>query len=423
MKVLLLTLVVFISSLSLLGAPATSSSTRMVDSPFGMVHADWGEKALADPLLTKGSYVVTWDDTGGGTPEKLKDYANALRSLQFFETPIIMSDSSWNTLETIQSSTTQYFKQNPQISIWQFGREENLSAAFWQDGFLEKLNAKFLEIQKARNASGNPTIQLAYQIAGLEHDAYDRFLSSNAAKQIDILAIHPYDWADFRTPEQWHPDFMDYIQKLLKKNHLEKLKIMYTEVGAPVADTRQQMYAYQDGARIKKVKIRGQIPQENAEFVIKLHAMAFEAGVEKVYWYHLRDRYGYGACKDDTPENKLKDTMDAECNFGLVNLAGKQRPGYFAYQTLTNCMTNTSTTTKLKTLEHGVRIYDFSSLTGDRHCIIAWAYPAQTSTLNLQSITAQKTKAVLSTIGKPIRFTNGLITVSGAPIFILTGVR
>jgi hypothetical protein len=86
-------------------------------------------------------------------------------------------------------------------------------------------------------------------------------------------------------------------------------------------------------------------------------------------------------------------------------------------------MTNTATTTKLKTLEHGVRIYDFSSLTGDRHCIIAWAYPTQSSILNLQSITVQKTNVVLSTTGKPLPFKNGLVTVSGAPIFIETSAR
>jgi len=231
---------------------------------------------------------------------------------------------------------------------------------------------------------------------------YYALLNSQAASLIDIIACHPYDWQLFRTPEVWHDQFLQGLKQIIASSPTanKNMAIMYTEVGAPVSGTD----APGD---------RAQSPAENAQYLVKIHVMAYNGGVERVYWYQGQD-----TCSDQT---------NAECNFGLITNGGVPRPAYQAYRTMTSCMNGKNLPPVYTNLVSGVRYYDFAGSNG--HCIIAWTYlsgvtqqtapSTPTVSMNLSSITTKQILSVKNTVGANMP-TNGNINLSPAPIFIET---
>jgi hypothetical protein len=365
---------------------------------FGLVH---GEGCDSDWLGV--AYTKNWWDKQGGA-EALRAAADREYACGKMVTPLMVAH--WDGLApgAIRSAMTNYFAQNPDISVWEFGREENLGGG---DGCcspaqLALLEKKLYAVRAARDDANNPSAKIAYQIANLDLRPFEAFLNSRAARWIDVLAAHPYPWPDFPTPESWHDEWIEGVKRLIAASPYanKKTKIMYTEVGAPVSG-------------VDAPGDRAQSPLENAQYLVKLHVMAFNAGVERVYWYHGQDTCG--------------DAGNAECNFGLTAHDGRKRPAYFAYRTLLSCLEGKAAAPAFRALEAGVRVYEFAGERGK--CLVAWTYaPGVTQRhaptlpvvkLPIRTLTDARAAVVRDVTGAITSYVDGL-TLSPSPVFIET---
>lgn len=325
-------------------ASFAASPAMAMPSPFGLVHAS----ACGEPNAPGAGFVKTWWDRQGG-PLSLRAAVDAEQACGVMETPVIVSNWDHAAPAAIKAAMTDFFSLNRNVPVWEFGVEENLGHG---DGCcsppqLALLGRKLSAVKEAQAAANASHAMIAYQIANLDLAPYKALLQSKAAASIDVLAPHPYAWPDFPTPEIWHDKWIAEIKKLIAASPFanQNMKIMYTEVGAPVAG----------------VDAPGDRPQslmENAQYLVKLHVLAYNAGVERVYWYHENDN-----CAD--PGN-------AECNFGLIASNGARRPAYLAYETLVSCLRNKSIKPIFRSLPSGVRTYEFRGKTGS--CIVAWTF-------------------------------------------------
>lgn len=365
---------------------------------FGLVHAE-----ACDPNWAGVAFFKNWWDRQGG-PDYLKSVVVADRSCGKMETPLIVANWDGAAPSAIAAAMTNFFFANPDAPVWEFGKEENLGGG---DGCcslsqLALLERKLSAVRAARTQAKAWNIEIAYQIANLDLNTFRAFLNSPAAALIDVLAPHPYPWPDFPTPETWHDQWLGEVRRLIAGSPYanKKMKIMYTEVGAPVSG------ADAPGDR-------AQSPLENAQYLVKLHVMAFNAGVQRVYWYQGRDN-----CYD--PKN-------AECNFGLISYDGQKRPAYFAYRTLQSCLTGKVVNPIYRALAEGARTYEFVGAKG--RCVVAWTFvdgvterTAPTGPavkLPVAALTNRRVLAVRNTTGAILQFSNDL-TLSPSPIFIET---
>ncbi len=376
-----------------------ASSPMAKSSPFGLVHAS----ACGELNAPRGGSVKTWWDRQGG-PASLRSAIDLEQICGVMETPVIVANWDHASPPAIKAAMTDFFSLNRNVPVWEFGVEENLGGG---DGCcsppqLALLERKLSAVNEARAAAKAPRARIAYQIANLDLGPYKALLQSKASAYIDILAPHPYAWPDFPTPENWHDAWIAEIRKLIAASPFanKKMEIMYTEVGAPVAG----------------VDAPGNRPQsliENAQYLVKLHVLAYNAGVERVYWYHENDR-----CAD--PKN-------AECNFGLIARDGSIRPAYLAYQTLVSCLRDKLIRPIFRAFPSGVRAYEFRGETGS--CIVAWTFVAGVTepiapktpivTMPVAALTKKRVTSVFNVTGAPTPIASEL-TLSPSPIFIET---
>jgi hypothetical protein len=381
------------------GAGFAASGGVSQISPFGLVHADACGASDAPGV----GFVKTWWDRQGG-PLSLRSAVDAEKACGVMETPVIVSNWDHAAPAAIKAAMTDFFARNRNVPVWEFGLEENLGHG---DGCcspsqLALLERKLSAVKEARADAHAPHALIAYQIANLGLAPYKALLQSKAAASIDVLAPHPYAWPDFATPETWHDKWIAEIKNLIRSSPFanKKMKIMYTEVGAPVAG----------------VDAPGDRPQsliENAQYLVKLHVLAYNAGVERVYWYQDNDN--------------CADTRNAECNFGLIASNGARRPAYLAYKTLISCLKDKSIRPIFRALPSGVRTYEFQGKTGS--CIVAWTYVDGVTeriapkkprlSLPVAALTSKRVASVLDVTGSPLPAANEL-SLSPSPIFIET---
>lgn len=376
-----------------------ASSGLAGNSAFGLVHAS----ACGEPNAPSGGFVKTWWDRQGG-PLALKSAVDAEKACGVMETPMIVSNWDHAAPAAIKTAMTDFFSLNRNVPVWEFGREENLGGG---DGCcspsqLALLERKLSAVKEARTAANAPHAMIAYQIANLDLAPYKALLQSRAAASIDVLAPHPYAWPDFPTPEIWHDKWIAEVEKLIATSPVanKKMKIMYTEVGAPVAG-------------VDAPGDRPQSPIENAQYLVKLHVLAYNAGVGRVYWYHENDN--------------CADTGNAECNFGLIASNGARRPAYLAYKTLISCLKDKSIKPIFRARPSGVRTYEFQGKTGS--CIVAWTFvdgvteriAPKTSRLSVPvaALTSKRVTSVSDIAGRLSPAASEL-SLSPSPIFIET---
>jgi hypothetical protein len=195
----------------------------------------------------------------------------------------------------------------------------------------------------------------------------------------------------------------------------KNMQIIYTEAGAPVCDSSPTGCTLDEFG----TPVRGQGQQENAEYMVKLHAISFNAGVKAIVWY----QQGFGSDPYCTPGTS------AESCFGMSNSNGPRLVAS-AYRTMTACMAGKSTTPNFRTVNGNVRVYEFPSLDGSSaSCIVAWTYQSGVTevvqprnpavSIPLSSITGKTVKSVQNTTGASIGFTaGGSLSLSPAPVFI-----
>lgn len=379
--------------------PTKSALERSLDldSPFGVVHAN-----LDDPQLSTWVKTLTWN-TIGADAWKAEIARRRERGLQ--ELPLVFGDR-WTTndnspvsdtfLKTLTDRIQPYFEADANIDHWELGIEENLRRQFAAPAYFANLRAKVAAVREVADAL-NPQMRFLYQIAETRVSDAEKFFASEAAAAFDILALHPYAWPDFPTPERWFDTYMDDLDHAMRK-HSVKFPIWFTEIGAPQNDARvAQMYSGRN-------PVRGQSRAENSAYLVKAHVLALARGIERIFWYNYRDRDAK--------------TRDVEAHFGLIDYWGFPKPSYAAYTTMTSCLQDTVFDGR-RDLSAGIRVYEFKG--AKKKCLVAWTYPASKQPISRSALYSGSNKddviAVTNTVGTPLPNSENII-IDEYPVFI-----
>jgi hypothetical protein len=421
---------------------APASATPPACFALGVVHPP-NDGCTA--FLARPGFVANWWDKGQ-SPASLQATVSSEQACGQMEVPLFWTKPDWATTSSkITAAMTTYFQQNPTVPLWQFGWEENAHGRCCTSTQLTTIAQELAAVAAARTAAGLPGARLAYQIVFGMGNAYDgtgtsittgsslgdleAFFASTAPTNLDTIAVHPYAWNNFPTPETWEPQSLAMLRGYIRNSVNPAVDIVYTEGGAPVCDTSPAGCTLDEYG----TPVRGQGQEENAEFMVKHHVLALAAGVTKVLWY----QQGYSpdpVCTTATSSNNCGSSGAkagcAESCFGMVNAQGPRLVAG-AYGTLTGCLAGKGSWPVQASLATGVQAYDFGGPGG--HCVIAWTYLAGTTeivqptqpsvTVTLDTLTGGRPPTnVQTTTGGAIPFTDGstTITLTPAPVFIET---
>ncbi len=368
-------------------------------SRFGVVHAD-----PADPYLPVWIKTLTWRTTGARwwAYELDKRLGHGKRELP------IVSGGPWDSddtraltaaeLESLAERVRPYFAASPPGAHWEAGIEENLDADYGAAHYWPNLEARLRTLRGAAREAGNPGIRLIYQIAGVQRRDTQRFARSGAARLVDVLSLHPYAWPDFPAPEEWLAPFIDDTSATLASHALD-LPLWFTEVGVPHHGNPGGFFGYPaTGARV-----RGKSPGAAAQYLVKLHVIALQRNVGRLFWYNYRDR--------------AAGREQAENHFGLRDHAGFPRPTYVAHHNLHRRLQGLEARGELD-LGGGARAYRFSA-TG-RDVFVVWVYPVAPRALPLLQPGAEIVE-VVDSFGTPLASgDDGTLRIGGDALFVVT---
>lgn len=380
------------------------------DARIGLVHAD-----INDPYLRPG-WVKTM--TAGDYNERTgvldtASWKSALADRQKLgvqELPLVVG-SPWvsegdqpvtqDQLDRLKHKMAQYFTAAPDVRYYELGIEENLGYRHKRDqmpDFWTNLAAKAAVVRQAAVESG-ADIKLIYQIAEDDLPDVELFLKSGAAKQFDILAIHPYWWPDFPPPERWMPDYVGKIHALMAQ-YGKTMPIWSTEIGAPVDDNPGRFAGYPGDPGVFD---RALSRSEHAQYMLKCYLVSWQQGVDKVFWYNQFDR-------GDNPEY-------AEDHFGLVDHWGFPKPTYAAYATMTYMLTD-KPLESARVVHGNVELYRFKGKSADT--LVLWTYPAARVSVPASAlgIPGGAAAQVYDMYGKPLHESAGALSLSESPIYV-----
>ncbi len=365
----------------------------------GTVHTD-----VNDPYMPTWIKTMTWNTA---SPEAWKNENRDRNNLGLKELPIIVDDE-WETDDDIPVSEIQlselklraskYFKADKKVAFWELGIEENLQGNFEKKYYWQNLAAKSGVIRQAADQI-NPDLKLIYQIAELDLKPVRLFLNSKAANSFDILSLHPYKWPDFSSAEKWLPQYLNDIRNEMKEAD-RKLPIWFTEVGAPHHGNHpDHFFGYPDFNE----KVQGLSRSRSAAYMIKLHVVAFQQGVEKIFWYNYMDRES--------------DREYAENHFGLVDFIGYPKPVYLAYVHLYSQLRG-KTAAGVRTIDEDVLVYTFENQT--EKTMVVWSRSPEVLKVAASDLSVVLKSVVTNAVGTPIQFEGDTISVSDFPIFIIS---
>jgi hypothetical protein len=380
-----------------------SNSKINTQSRFGIVHAK-----LNDPYLSGWIKTMTWMTA---SPKWWRFEMEKRRELGLLELPILV-DGEWNSddthpisreqLERLTARSKQYFEADQQTKYWETGIEENLGGRYDKPYYWANLAAKAQVVREAANRV-NPDVKLIYQVAELRLGDVEAFLKSDAARQYDILSLHPYAWPDFPAPEEWLNKFINDVKKIMKTKGLD-MPIWFTEVGVPQHGNYPGAFF---GYPATGAQVQGRTPYGVAIYMLKLHVMAYHLGVEKIFWYNYLDRRA--------------GREHAENHFGLWDYWGYPKPAYVAHINLQKNL-NTKKTGIARHLDGNIRVYDF---TDDEETVtVAWAYPDGKRNIPLSILVPDSNQEdlirVTDPMGTAIPYDGSSIRITQEPIYIIT---
>jgi hypothetical protein len=398
--------------------PTPEQSELNQSSVFGVVHADPN-----DPYLGGWSKTTTWEMARGdqavgpmNAAEWLSHTVHA-RDKGLEELPII-TGAPWTSddaspiaagqLESIRSLAREYFSADARAQYWEVGIEENLSPEYAKAFYWSNLAAKMRAVREAANQV-DPGIRLIYQVAGLDIEAAQRFAASDAAQFFDILSLHPYAWPDFPDPETWLEDYVGAVRQHLQSNGIGNMPIWFTEVGAPHHGNHPGGFF---GYPSTGAQVEGLSRPEEARFLVKVHTLALQIGVEKIFWYNYQD---WGDRREY-----------AEDHFGLRDYEGFPKPAYAAYYTLRQ-LVDGKRPTQLSRLPNNVTVARFAGDAED--VLVAWRYapiPLSDATEPLAwselypGLTAHEVATVIDVVGTPYEQADvDGVLVGAEPLFIV----
>jgi len=373
-------------------------------SRFGLVHADF-----EDPSVPAWIKTLTWQTVG---PQWWASEIRRRRAAGVHELPLVLG-GPWDSDDSSPVSETQlaalklrikeYFSAEPAVIYWELGLEENLQARFYQPYYWPNLAAKVNAVRKAANEV-NPDIKLIYQIAETDTAPIREFLQSDAAPLFDALALHPYAWPDFPTPEQWLADYLSAVRKLLADGKVAGMPIWFTEVGAPHHGNAPGRFF---GYPASKRSVKGKSRRAAVDYLVKMHVLALHMGVEKLFWYNYQD---WGDARDF-----------AEHHLGTRDYWGFPKPVYAAYANLRRLLAG-KTVTDMRRLPGNVWVAGFRA--EREEVLVTWVYPASERPVPLPlrhlGLSSRNVVALLDPVGTPQAFSGDTIHVGNEPVFVVT---
>ena len=366
----------------------------------GMVHVN-----LEDPWLSGWVKTVTWKTT----PAKWwRDKMERRRVLGSVELPII-TGAEWKSddyepigskqLKKLSKRARDYFAADPATVYWETGIEENLGGRFKRPYYLANLAAKSNAVRSAADKV-NPDINLIFQIANINSDDVAVFMQSDAAKNYNILSLHPYNWPDFPAPEEWLTRYLSQARNAMQEAG-RVLPIWVTEIGAPHRGNCADCFF---GYPKEDNEVPGLTNLEMISYMIKFNVIAVHDGVEKVFWYNYKDR---GSSREF-----------AEDHFGLIDYWEYPKPAYLAYIHMNQSLGAKAISRAVQTDD--IRAYEFSG--DNENVIVAWSFPAAKNKVSLTELGVGMSSwpdvEVTDAIGDPLPIENGWVHLTQEPVFI-----
>ncbi len=365
---------------------------------FGTVHTD-----VNDPYMPIWIKTMTWNTA---SPETWKNENRDRNNSGFKELPIIVDDE-WEIdddlpvterqLLKLKLRSSQYFEADKKVKFWELGIEENLQGGFEKKYYWQNLAAKSEVVRQAADQI-NPQVKLIYQIAELDLKPVRLFLNSKVVNNFDILSLHPYKWPDFSSAEKWLPKYLNEVGNEMKKADRE-FPIWFTEVGAPHHGNHpDHFFGYPDFNE----KVQGLSRSRSAAYMTKLHVVALQQGVEKIFWYNYMDRES--------------DREYAENHFGLVDVLGYPKPAYLAYVHLYSQL-RSKIVAGVRTVDKDVLVYTFENET--EKTMVVWRRAPEILKVAASDLSVVlKQSVITNVVGTSIQFEGETISISDSPIFI-----
>ena len=294
-----------------------ATATSNVKKHLGLIHG-----RIDDPISPTWIKSLTWQ--GVRTTRGWRREFAKRAQVGKIELPLI-AGKTWRTNDEVRISSSQLnaiadkiaplFEVCPSPLYLELGLEENLRGYFRATHYWSNLEEKAKVIRRAA-VEAQCDVQLIYQLANLGKGPIDKFVSKEAAKQFDILSLHPYAWPNFPNPDGWLVDFLSYRRDQLAAANLQ-IPIWFTEVGAPHHGNHPDGFF---GYPKRGAAVKGLSRSRAVSYMIQTHVIALSQGVDKVFWYHAKDR---GASREK-----------AEAHFGMRDYWGFPKPVYAAYNNL-----------------------------------------------------------------------------------------
>jgi hypothetical protein len=205
-----------------------------------------------------------------------------------------------------------------------------------------------------------------------------------AADAMDVVSFHPYSMAD--GPDEMHfGRQIDNLRTVMKNAGRGDVPLWITEMGWRA-----------DADDIEQVRAQ-------SRYMVQAHVIAMAHGVQKMFWFNLRDW------------REKKDGKDRLEGWGLTTVEGKAKPSLAVYQRMVECLDGAVFKGYLP-LDHGMA-YAFRQPDGNS-VLVAWARRGEQAIVpiefsaRIRDLTGQRLRRMRLPQGGPY------VLVSPDPIYI-----
>ncbi len=217
---------------------------------------------------------------------------------------------------------------------WEIWNEPN-GRGFWKP---KPDPAAYFEVLKAGYEAAKEADPTCFVVGGATSHADCQFLGRlfelGGAKYMDAVSIHPYRRRFEASCES--TGFLEELRAVreLADRYRPGLPIWITEIGWPTTPWRGS----------------GSVsPELQAAYLVRMYVLSLAAGIERIFWYHYRDRDQFGLVQWD-------------------DFAAK--PSHFAYRTMTRLLSGAKCEGLVEAPE-GVCVVGFSK--HNRDILVCWA--------------------------------------------------
>lgn len=223
--------------------------------------------------------------------------------------PIFCYNSAWNpeqspSTDEERAAFGEYVHQvvnryKDRVRVWEVWNEPNITP-FWVPQPDHRLYTELLKVVHARAKAADPTCQIsAICTSGPDYAFIEGCFQMGAGDHMDMLSYHHYS-SDL--DESILEGELRNLRRIMDRHGHGSMKINITELGLSTG---------------KSTIISEHTPAQQAEWIVKKHLVARAAGVERFYYFKL---------KDDAP------ATDPDGYWGLIDHEGNPKVSWQAYR-------------------------------------------------------------------------------------------